>query len=206
MFVYLTKKIALANQKKIYCLSWSHQTGFIACGADNGLLKVLRLEDQPALNDKKESDNQSEQAHSRFLTMNQSLEGHSNSVIHLSWNDKHEKLISSDVNGLIIVWMFYKGHYYEEMINNRSRSVVIEVKWTFEGDKICIVFEDASVIVGSVEGQRLFQKDNLIKIAKLTCCEWSPNGKLLLFGLSNGQVHCYDNHGRYFRINLLRFQ
>ena len=192
MFVYLTKKIALANQKKIYCLSWSQQHEFIACGGDNGLLKVLKLDGQHMSDQKTESDQQP-----KFLSMNQTLEGHSNSVIHLSWNDKYEKLISSDINGLIIVWMFYKSHYYEEMINNRNRSVVIEVKWTADGDKVCIVFEDGSVIVGSVEGHRLWSKE-ISKVVKLTCAEWSADGKLLLFGLANGQVHCFDNNGNFF--------
>ena len=140
MFVYLTKKIALANQKKIYVLSWSHQYGYIACGADNGLLKVLKLDDQTpaaaaAASEKETETNQQP----KFLSVNQTLEGHSNSVIHLSWNDKYQKLITSDINGLIIVWMFYKGNYYEEMINNRNRSVVIEVKWTNSGLLCCLI-------------------------------------------------------------------
>lgn len=167
MFVYLTKKIALSNQKKIYCLSWSHQHDFIAIGTD-GLLKVLKL-DSNQMSNKRETENQQNQP--KFLSMNQTLEGHTNSVIHLCWNDRYEKLISSDVNGLVIVWIFYKGNYYEEMVNNRNRSVVIEVKWTADGEKICIVYEDGSVIVGSVEGHRLWTKE-ISKIVKLTCAEW----------------------------------
>lgn len=194
MFVYLTKKISLANHKKIYCLAWSHQYGYIACGGDGGLLKVLKLDDQMASN-KKEND--STKSPPKFLSMNQTLEGHQESVIHLHWNDAYEKLISSDVNGLVIVWMCFKGNYYEKMVNNRNRSVVIEVKWTYQGDKIVIVYEDGTVIVGSVEGHRLWSKE-ISKTIKLTCAEWSPDSKVLLFGLANGQVHCYDSHGNFF--------
>ena len=33
------------------------------------------------------------------------------------------------------------------------------MKWTADGQKICIVYEDGAVIVGSVDGNRLWGKD-----------------------------------------------
>ena len=70
------------------------------------------------------------------------------------WNEGHQKLTSSDQYGLIIVWMLYKGSWYEEMINNRNKSVVKGMAWNSDGQKICIVYEDGAVIVGSVDGNR----------------------------------------------------
>eukprot|EP00118_Oscarella_pearsei_P021496 m.241549 g.241549 ORF g.241549 m.241549 type:complete len:83 (+) comp40206_c0_seq31:275-523(+) len=68
-------------------------------------------------------------------------------------------LTTSDQHGLIIVWLMYKGHWYEEMINNRNKSVVRDMKWNVERNKICIVYEDGAVIVGSVDSQRLWGKE-----------------------------------------------
>ena len=34
---------------------------------------------------------------------------------------------------------------YEEMINNRNKSVVRDMKWTPDGRKICIIYEDGAV-------------------------------------------------------------
>ena len=48
--------------------------------------------------------------------------------------------------------------WYEEMINNRNKSVVRDMKWTADGRKIVIVYEDGAVIVGSVDGNRLWGK------------------------------------------------
>lgn len=39
------------------------------------------------------------------------------------------------------------------MINNRNKSVVRSISWNADGQKICIVYEDGAVIVGSVEGE-----------------------------------------------------
>ena len=44
------------------------------------------------------------------------------------------------------------GSWYEEMINNRNKSVVRSMSWNADGQKICIVYEDGAVIVGSVDG------------------------------------------------------
>lgn len=48
--------------------------------------------------------------------------------------------------GLIIVWMLYKGTWYEEMVNNRNRSTVRGLAWSHDGNKICIVYEDGTVL------------------------------------------------------------
>ena len=73
------------------------------------------------------------------MSLSLSLSG----MLHVvTWNESHQRLTSSDENGLIVVWMLYKGLWYEEMINNRNKSVVRDMKWNKDGQKICIVYED----------------------------------------------------------------
>lgn len=81
------------------------------------------------------------------------------------------------------------------MINNRKKSTVVGMAWTSDGSKICIVYEDGAVIVGSVDGNRIWGKE--LKTTALSKVQWSPDGKLLLFGLKNSQVHLYDNLGNF---------
>ena len=45
------------------------------------------------------------------------------------------------------------------MINNRNKSVVRSMGWNADGQKICIVYEDGAVIVGSVDGNRIWGKE-----------------------------------------------
>lgn len=45
------------------------------------------------------------------------------------------------------------------MINNRNKSIVKHMSWNKDGKKICIVYEDGLVIVGSVEGSRIWAKE-----------------------------------------------
>lgn len=105
------------------------------------------------------------------------------------WNEHHNKLTSSDENGLIVVWNMYKGKphcmqlllntasilgtWYEEMINNRNKSVVRHMCWNKDGKKICIVYEDGLVILGSVEGSRIWAKElkmqlNFVQVSSLS--------------------------------------
>lgn len=63
-------------------------------------------------------------------------------VVVSTWNYQHRKLTTSDSQGLIIVWIMYNGVWYEEMINNRNKSVVSCMHWSKDGGKICIVYED----------------------------------------------------------------
>lgn len=124
--------------------------------------------------------------------MNQTLEGHNGAVTCVAWNPHFRKLTSSDDNGLIIVWMLHKGLWYEEMINNRNKSIVRDMKWTSDGKKICIVYEDGAVIVGSVDGNRIWGKElNL----SLRYVEWSPDSKNILFVHGDADILIYDSDG-----------
>ncbi|XP_029586677.1 WD repeat-containing protein 35 isoform X1 [Salmo trutta] len=189
MFIYLSKKIAIPNNIRLKCVSWNKDQGFIACGGDEGLLKVLKLETQT--DDAKLKG----LAAPSNLSMNQTLEGHSGAVQVVTWNEQYQKLTTSDQNGLIIVWMLYKGCWYEEMINNRNKSVVRSMSWNADGQKICIVYEDGAVIVGSVDGNRIWGKE--LKGIQLAHVAWSPDSKILLFGMANGEIHIYDNQGNF---------
>jgi len=72
------------------------------------------------------------------------VEGHQGGVKCVTWNANYRKLTTSDENGLIIVWTLHKGMWNEEMINNRNKSVVRDMKWTADGHKICIIYEDGA--------------------------------------------------------------
>ncbi|EEB10935.1 WD-repeat protein, putative [Pediculus humanus corporis] len=169
MFIYLSKKIAIPNNTKLNCLAWNKEQGYIAVGGSDGLLKILKLDSG---NDNKMKG----LAAPSNLSMNQTLEGHSGEVQVIVWNEIYQKLTTSDQYGLIIVWMLYKGSWYEEMINNRNKSVVKGMSWSSDGQKICITYEDGAVIVGSVDGNRIWGKE--IKGAKLSAVQWAPHVKL----------------------------
>lgn len=129
------------------------------------------------------------------LSMNEALEGHTDNIRVITWNEPHKRLTTSDESGVIIVWMLYKGTWYEEMINNRKKSTVTDMSWNKDGTRICIVYEDGGVIVGSVDGNRIWGKE--LKNLHLVKVQWSPDSKLLLFGLKTGQLHLYDNQGHF---------
>lgn len=126
--------------------------------------------------------------------MNQTLVGHEGNVLIVEWNEKYKKLTTSDQHGLIIVWMLHKGMWFEEMINNRNKSVVRDLKWAKDGRKICIVYEDGAVIVGSVDGKRMWGRDLGLKPALV---EWSPDGQTIIFCSVRGECHVYDEIGNH---------
>lgn len=99
---------------------------------------------------------------------------------------------SSDDQGHVIVWVLHKGMWYEEMVNNRQKSVVNDIKWTADGNRICIVYSDGMVIVGSVDGARLWGKSTN---EPLRFAEWSPDNKSIVFVTQNGQPILFDQSG-----------
>lgn len=153
------------------------------------MLKVLKLE-QAAVS---ATNQQKGLAAPSNLSMNQTLEGHKGNVVVVVWNEQQQKLTTSDDTGVIIVWTMYKGSFYEEMTNDRKKSTVKGMAWTSDGSKIAIVYEDGAVIVGSVDGNRIWGKE--LKNTALCGVQWSPDNRLLLFAIKNGEAHLYDNQG-----------
>ena len=78
--------------------------------------------------------------------------------------------------------------WFEEMINNRNKSVVRDMKWTHDGQKICIVYEDGAVIVGSVDGNRLWGKELKVQLCHVA---WSPDGRNIVFCTLSGEVRIW---------------
>lgn len=184
-------KIAIPNNTRINCLGWNKEEGYIAVGGDDGLLKVLKLEQASNV----ATNNKGGLAAPSNLSMNQTLEGHKAPIQVVTWNEKQQKLTTSDRDGVIMVWMLYKNSWFEEMTNDRKKSTVKGMAWTSDGQKICIVYEDGAVIVGSVDGNRIWGKE--LKNTVLTGVQWSPDGRLLLFSIRNGEMHLYDNQGTF---------
>ncbi len=67
----------------------------------------------------------------------------------------------------MFVILTHKGSWAEEMINNRNKSVVRDMHWNADGQKICIIYEDGVVIVGGVEGNRIWSKDLKMPLQKV---------------------------------------
>lgn len=128
------------------------------------------------------------------LTMNQSLEGHKHSVVCSVWNETYRKLTTADINGSIIVWILHEDTWYEEMVNSRSGKPVCSVSWSPDGKKVCILYEDGTVIVGTVDGQRLWSKE--LKM-QMQLCQWSPDSKTAMLATTEGDILFYDSFGNY---------
>ena len=44
--IKFSSQIAIPNNIRLQCVSWNRQHGYIACGGEEGLLKVVKLESQ----------------------------------------------------------------------------------------------------------------------------------------------------------------
>lgn len=55
MFAYLSKKISISKNtnSKVHAISWHSETGWMSIGGDQGLLKILKLDDSRVGKEKK---------------------------------------------------------------------------------------------------------------------------------------------------------
>lgn len=65
------------------------------------------------------------------------------------------------------------------------------LQWTSNGQKICIIYADGAVIVGSVDGNRLWGKELDIGLQKV---EWSPDGRRSVLVLSSAPLGWHETN------------
>jgi WD repeat-containing protein 35 len=66
------------------------------------------------------------------------------------------------------------------------------MRWSADGARICIAYDDGAVIVGGVDGTRLWGKELSMSLSLL---HWSPNAASILFASAGGECHTYDSSG-----------
>ena len=147
----------------------------MACGGDEGLLKIVKIEDER-------------------ISLNRTLTGHQGKVVHVAWNPRFCRLASADENGLIIVWQYKDDLWCEEMVNNRNQSFVTDVKWTKKGKHIGIVYQDGNIVVGSVEGERIWGQEVNVPLKKIA---WCPENRTIIFVTAQNEAKIYDHQGYY---------
>lgn len=177
MFVYLSKRIAIPNGTVVTALGWNEEQGWLACGGAGGLLKVLKV------------DGGKQGQKTGGLSLNQTLEGHEATVSLVAWNQVYRKLTSCDETGRIIVWTLHKGMWFEEMVNNRNKSRVVDLSWNSEGTRICIAYADGTVIIGGVDGNRLWGREYEKELSRVC---WSADDNYIMFGTPTGEVLVHD--------------
>ena len=64
----------MPNQTPLYSIGWNEERGWIGCGGEDGLLKVIKLESGKGQG-------------GGNLSMNQNLSGHSKKVKVIVWNE-----------------------------------------------------------------------------------------------------------------------
>lgn len=115
----------------------------------------------------------------------------------IAWNQPQNRFVTADKSGMIVIWVLYKDMWVEEMVNNRNKSRVLDAKWSPQGDRIIILYEDGGVIVGLVDGHRAWGKEFKTIMGIV---EWSPDSRFLLFSsLKGDELHLYDNAGNFIR-------
>ncbi|CAH0562869.1 unnamed protein product [Brassicogethes aeneus] len=67
--------------------------------------------------------------------------------------------------------------WYEEMINGRNKLTVAGISWSADEQKICIIHDDGTVIVGCGGGNGIWGKE--LKHVQLSDVQWS-SGKYFI--------------------------
>jgi WD repeat-containing protein 35 len=107
----------------VRCVAWSAEDNFLACGCENGMLKVLKIEGSQQNGTTRtgsgsgkdgvpaptSNPNRGLLAAPSNIAMNQTLEGHSSNIQVIAWNNVHQKLTTSDAKGL-------NKYFYENKI------------------------------------------------------------------------------------------
>uniref|UniRef100_A0AC35FRN1 Uncharacterized protein n=1 Tax=Panagrolaimus sp. PS1159 TaxID=55785 RepID=A0AC35FRN1_9BILA len=177
-FIYLSKKLTVPFTRELRCVSWNQNRGFVCAGGVDGSVRLFKLHPD------------SDKNMNNPFYMNSALEGHGpNANVEIAqWNEYYQKLTTSDDSGMIIVWSpnQHDNSWYEEMVNNRNKSTIMDMKWSPDGQKVSIVYEDEGFLP-SVLKLDTFEKNYIVR------SPISPTRPRLAIAFQNGVVQLMKN-------------
>ena len=178
MNVYVHQKISLGKEREASCIAWNHENNTIALGYQNGSIKLIRIEEN-------------EEEGDIHLSLNENLPAqHTTSVSHLSWNEKHDKLLSLDQRGQMVIWSDSQTGYTQEMINESDRKRIRQSKWSLSGDLVVLAMEGGSLVLGSTDGRRLWGRELAIDISHVCFVD---EDRALVAADAAGAMVCVDS-------------
>ena len=96
----------MGKDKQLTSIAWSQASDLIGIGYNTGNIKLIKIEDTNEENSEIE------------LILNENLSAnHKQEIKMITWNDEHDKLLTVDNDGVMVVWMESMGRFVEEMIN-----------------------------------------------------------------------------------------
>ena len=190
MYCSILHRINMQNPKdpaSLTEISTNQKTNFTAFGDSKGLLQIINLsqiENQLQSNEKNDPEKK---------TSFQALSFHKSEIKLISWNSSHNKLVTVDISGSLVVWKKTDELFESEMINNRGTSMIKDVKWSKSGNNICFLYEDGHLYSGTVEGKNTWFNDLEEEISFV---EWSPNDDKILISKKSGKIFVLSSSGR----------
>ncbi|KAJ1330025.1 hypothetical protein BSLG_009813 [Batrachochytrium salamandrivorans] len=176
--------IAIPNCANLCVVTWNNDQGWIACGGDNGLLKVLKLES---------SANGASSQTTQYPASGSGLErgfatnGRLTGAPALPSGaadppSPKSNVAANSASSQLTMNQTLEGHQGDIL---KYRFVYMELNY--------VSYVTGAVILGSVDGNRIWGKE--LKNTLLSYVQWSPDGKFLLFGTATGELQLFDNQG-----------
>ncbi|ODM99145.1 WD repeat-containing protein 35 [Orchesella cincta] len=209
---YLEKGIEmhLTNLQAVRCLKFSPFRSLLAIGCEEGTPELLELDYEKPLFHLKSDENLQLQPSQLYyvplgsecrVLMNATLVGHSFDLRCLTWNNENGKLVTSDEIGVIIGWQYNKQQHcwVEELIDDKSTSMIRDMVVSPDGGKIAIGYEDydengsitGGILVGLLDGTQIF--DRKFPGSQVSFVEWYTDSTLWV--VVNQTIYAFDEHG-----------
>jgi hypothetical protein len=100
-----SKKLGLPGGVRLRCVAWHAAGDWVACGGENGLLKVFRFGAGIRGGEVDDGeDDESSHRRPRPSVQHQTLEGHASAVVLADFCEPFGKLATADEAGVVMVW------------------------------------------------------------------------------------------------------
>ncbi|EGT35152.1 hypothetical protein CAEBREN_08468 [Caenorhabditis brenneri] len=196
IYVEVQKKISYGlevNKGQIHFITWNHISDHIAVGGDSNAMKILRFNFKPMDTSQKNA----LQINQPIITLDDKDRVIRGSIMNGTWNEEYERVATSDSCGRVTIWKISKHDakcYRKLMLCPATSALATGVAWSSEGNKIVIAYSNGVVDVYTCEGNLVWTKNMGTSIA---ICEWSPVNEMLIFGMADGRIRVYDEHGEF---------
>lgn len=182
---YLSSQTPSPEQSPVTCVGWNRLSGLLACGHKNGFITIASIEQD------------SEHPGHSHIIIKATIPEHHCEITSLVWNERYDRLITTDISGLLLMWSEREGKWTQIKPGERSGYKISSITCSHNGEYVALGYDNGFIVCGTSEVELRWTAELSHPITSIA---WISETKKMYAGTSESSLYAISDQGNTIKI------
>ncbi|KAK8890022.1 hypothetical protein M9Y10_034781 [Tritrichomonas musculus] len=182
---YLSCQTPSPEQSPVTCVGWNRLNGLLACGHKNGYITIAAIEqdsDHPGLS---------------HINIKATIPEHHCEITSLVWNERYDRLLTTDISGLLLIWSEREGKWTQIKPGERTGYKISSITCSHNGEYVALGYDNGFVVCGTSEVELRWTAELSHPVTSIA---WVSETKKMYAGTSESLLYVISDHGNTIKV------